>query len=288
MKNIGKHLQEDYLYSKKFFKDNELYSSEKAIMTIDDILRAHYLITDYFENHITLKPESSFYGLLKPHMLGSAYSRQFVAFSGNHKYSNKLDYCATLFYGLDKAHAFNDGNKRTALLTLIYHLYKCGRIPTSSKKEFENLAVNVAADTYSSYPFIQKYKGQDDFEVKMISHFLRKNTRQIENRYQSITFQELQHALSKHDVTFTEGSKGFIDVIVQKRHIVHNKPVKLCTISYPGSKRQVLPKTINLILDKYKETIGHELDVDVVYAEAEPLYRMIEEFEGPLMRLKDR
>ena len=54
-------------------------------------------------------------GVRDLNLLGSAIGRQSASFGGKTKYTNPVDICATLFYGLVKNHSFSDGNKRTAL-----------------------------------------------------------------------------------------------------------------------------------------------------------------------------
>jgi prophage maintenance system killer protein len=289
MQNIGQHLKEDYTYSKKFFSDSELYNPNREQINIDDILRAHYLITDFFEHDPYHQDLVSVYGLLNPTMLGSAYGRQFVEYDGYIKYDSDLEHCATMFFGLVKNHAFKDGNKRTALLCLLYHLYKKKRIPKSVVKDFETLTVNVAADEYEKYSFYERYKDQDDFEVKMITHFLKKNTRVLNSTYRSITFQELKKSLASLGIELGDPIHNFIDINYTKRSIFGKiSKIKICTISFPGMKRQVSSETIRKILKDYKERIGHELDMNVIYENSEPMYKMIQIFEGPFMRLKDK
>jgi prophage maintenance system killer protein len=289
MQSIGVHLKEDYQYSKKFFGERELHNPNKEQISIDDMLRAHYLITDYFENDPYHKDLVSVYGLLNPTMLGSAYSRQFVQYDGIQKYQSDLEYCATTFFGLVKNHAFKDGNKRTALLCLLYHLYKRKRITKSVIKEYEDLTVNVAAGNYERYDYSKKYYGQDDYEVKMITHFLKKNTRTTDSTYRSITFQELKGSLKGLGINFSDPLHNFIDLYFEKRNIIgKTSRIKICTISFPGMKRQVNSETIRKIVKDYREKSGHEIDMNVIYQNSEPMYKMIQIFEGPFMRLKDK
>lgn len=98
MKYIGQHLREDYEYARKFFNEFELSTQSKNIINVDTILRAHYLLCDYFE----AKGSSSFYGVLNPNMIGSAFTRQFTEFAGKKKYTTDIELCATLFLGNSK------------------------------------------------------------------------------------------------------------------------------------------------------------------------------------------
>lgn len=85
-------------------------------------------------------------GVRDTNLLGSAIGRQNIRFGGKTKYTDKIDICATLFFGLVKNHSFSDGNKRTALLILLYQLGLFGYMPNVSQKKFEKLVVSVAAN----------------------------------------------------------------------------------------------------------------------------------------------
>ena len=83
-------------------------------------------------------------GIRSYDLLNSAICRQTVSYGGVKKYKDPIEICSTLFFGLVKDHAFNDGNKRTALLTLLNQLQLYGYFPKNKIKDFEKLVVSVA------------------------------------------------------------------------------------------------------------------------------------------------
>jgi death-on-curing family protein len=259
------------------------------VLSIDDILRAHYLITDYFENDPYNKDLVAVYGLLNPTMLGSAYGRQFVEYQGEIKYQTALEKGASVFYGLVNDHAFKDGNKRTALLSLLYFLYKNKYLPINNIREYEKLTLRVATGNYLDYDYSARYKDDDDLEVKVITRFLRRNTRTVSKQFRSITFQELKQSLGKIGIELTNTKGNFVDLVFQKKGLLGKvTSIKITTISFPGLKRQVRPETIKRIIEEYKNVSGHEIDMNVIYEYSEPMYKIIQHFEGPFMRLKDK
>lgn len=284
MKHIGQHLREDYEYSKKFINDFELTTQNKNIINVDTILRAHYLICDYFES----KGKSSFYGVLNPNMIGSAFTRQYTEFDGKKKYNTDIELCATLFFGIAKNHGFKDGNKRTALLVLLYHLYKINRIPSASQKEFEEFTVKTASSDLRSYYFSDRYNDSDDFEVNVIAHFIRKNTSTMTKQYHSITFIELERALKHYNNSLEGLNKNFVDVIYNKKTMFGEKKIRVTHISCPGMKRQVGRDTLKKIIRDIFTITGNEINLVSIYTDTEPMYRLIQDYEGPLQRLKDK
>lgn len=149
------------------------------IVSVEEVIKAHYLICSRFE---TEEGKSALYGIRDYNLLVSALSRQVVIFSGEEKYTNPLDKCATLYFGLVKNHAFHDANKRIALLTALYALAKIGRYPTNYQDEFERLTVLIAS---SGLP-----KGE---EVEIISGLLGEYAPQ--NRIESESETDLMLAL---------------------------------------------------------------------------------------------
>lgn len=91
----------------------DIYVSNKTI-GIMDVLRAHYLIIDFFATE-----HGEGVGGVGPKNLGllhSTLSRQFSGYDGKVKWKTDYEVCASLFWGLVKNHAFHDVNKRTAVL----------------------------------------------------------------------------------------------------------------------------------------------------------------------------
>lgn len=117
---------------------------DKDLINISDTLKAHYILADYFTDESSgRKSEKMLVGVRSYNLLAFALGRQNVEFAGKRKYKDKLDICSTLFYGLVKDHAFHDGNKRTALLILLYQLQRYGYFPKWEFSEFEKLVCQL-------------------------------------------------------------------------------------------------------------------------------------------------
>jgi death-on-curing protein len=122
---------------------------------IHQVLRAHYLIVDYF-----VEAGEGLGGAGPRHLdlLHSALSRQFVGFAGRQKWTTLYEIAATLFFGLVKNHAFHDANKRTALLTVLFHLHSHGQTPEIAQKELDKLTVRVAENELSKIGLLDALK----------------------------------------------------------------------------------------------------------------------------------
>ena len=167
--------------------------SGPRLVSGEEVLRAHYLLADYFlrEGEDIAAP-----GPRDLNLMMSAVGRQRTEFGGRGKWIGNVEICATLFFGLIKNHPFHDGNKRTAFLTAVYHLDKCGRTLSVPQKAFEGLALATASNRLSEFPAFRRFVKKGDPEVRTIADFFQKKTRRIDSRYYTITFRQLDSILS--------------------------------------------------------------------------------------------
>jgi len=266
------------------------FSGDRKLICFREVIKAHYLIADYF----MAEGEQIICGVKDLNILGSSLGRQIAGFGAFNKWETAEEKCATLFYGLIKNHPFHDANKRTALLTLLYHLNKLDRVIDTEQRDFENLAVNVAGDTYQFYKKFKRFEDQPDKEVRFIADFLRKNTRKIDKQLYQVTFQEFNTLLHKFNVYLENPNGNHIDVVTlkEKRKLLGLRKeidrIKILQIGFPGWKRQVNPKALKEVLKVAKLTPENGVDSQTFFKGAEPLGALIDQYSGPLKRLKDK
>lgn len=262
----------------------------------EEVLKAHYFICDYFWDD----DSTSLFGIKNVNMLCSAVVRQVVEFMGIRKWNDEFEIVATLFFGLVKNHPFHDGNKRTALLVLLYHLRKINRTPKVSQRQFEELTVCVAASNWdllfgknNKKIFGCNAEGVD-LIIRKIAQALRKMTRPIDGRFRPVTYFELEAAIAKFGFKFQNPHKNTIDVYQCRPHVnffglktKKMEDVKICNIGFPGYKRQVSRDSLKEILKKIGLDGKHGFDRASIFHDAEPLYKLIQDYEGPLRRLRD-
>ncbi|MFH1368066.1 MAG: type II toxin-antitoxin system death-on-curing family toxin [Elusimicrobiota bacterium] len=78
-----------------------------------------------------------------PNILESCLATPFQSFSGKTFYSGIISKAAILFYLMIKNHPFQNGNKRIAVTTLLYFLYKNGKWIKVDAKELYEFAMWV-------------------------------------------------------------------------------------------------------------------------------------------------
>jgi len=144
---VDSHIKAEYERWLKLIGPADPYVSPSTL-GIHDVVRAHFLIADFFKN------SERGIGGIGPRsldLLHSALARQHAGLGAIQKWQDKFAICATLFYGLIKDHPFHDANKRTAFLSALYHLEKIGRCPTADETDYEELTVDIAEDTLAKY-----------------------------------------------------------------------------------------------------------------------------------------
>lgn len=273
--------------------DVDPYAGANSI-GIHDVLRAHFLVADYFYK------ENEGIGGIGPKnldLLHSALYRQFIGFGGVTKWTYKFDVCATLFYGLIKNHPFHDANKRTAFLVCLYHLQKIGRCANAPQKEFENLTVDIAENQLLKYPRYKRLnkRRKKNPEILFISDFLKRKTRNIDKRFYSITYNQLQTILKGYGFSLSNPHGNCIDIVmfVKKRSFLglgekKTYEQKIGQIGFPGWKSQVGKGAINTVRKVTRLLPEKGFDSQSFFKGADPMQALVDEYRGPLERLADK
>ena len=263
-------------------------------LKISDVLRAHFLVV----NHFYLEGEGL--GGIGPRdlsLLYSAVSRQDVSFGGQAKWTDRFDVCATLFYGLIKNHAFHDANKRTAFLSALFQLYRGGWCPAVDKREFEDFTVEIAESTLSKHQRFRKMikEEEHDTEIRYISWYLRKNTRQIDTRHYTVTYRELQVILRRYGCALMNPHGNFIDVVRIEKHrplfgLLREREnvVRLGQIGFPRWTAQVARGALKTVREVAGLTAEKGVDSASFFNGLDPMQTLITTYHEPLMRLSQR
>lgn len=260
----------------------------KVTIGLHEVLQAHFLLVDYFSK------TGEGLGGIGPkdiNMLHSALGRQFVQFGGKPKWSDRIDICATLMYGLIKNHPFHDANKRTAFLISLLHMQKIGKTPTVSHKEFEDFTVAIADNTLATYALHHKIKNQcQDFDVHIISFFLKKNTRNIDLKSKVITYSELNTILTKRGLHLKNPKGNRIDLVrfADSNGNMLDKHNRVAHVGFHGWTRQVSQKDINIIREASRLDARHGFDSQAFFKGLDDPLTLIKKYKEPLENLAFR
>jgi death-on-curing protein len=290
MQYLPDDLKREYEFLTK--SNPDIKDLSHPLLNLSDAFRAYFILIHYFTDVSTdEETEKMMVGIRSVDLLASALGRQTVSFGGKLKYTAPIDICATLFFGMVKNHSFNDGNKRTALLLLLYQLQLYGYYPTASKKQFENLVLHVADGSVETHyrSVYKKYKRDDDAVIRTIAHLLRNMTAKKDNAYHiAPTMREFCTALEAQGVICRiENGKTKFAYRVPGKWFMFNSTEKNFSIPFHGWTRTVGAKTARETLRElglYDQFPSYKHLLDGT----DSLYELVDEFKEPLRRLKDK
>lgn len=289
MQYLPDDLKREYVFLTKNNPDIE--GLEHPLINLSDAFRAYFILVHYFTDVSTDEvQEKMMVGIRSIDLLASALSRQNISFGGRRKYSAPLDVCATLFFGVVKNHSFNDGNKRTALLLLLYQLQLFGYYPTAPKKDFEKLVLHVADGSVATYyrSVYKKFKKQEDPIIRTLSYLLRSMMEKKNNAYHiAPTMKAFCAALERCNVQYkVENGKVKFSYTVPGKWFCYETGNRTYSIPFHGWTRTVGAKTARdalRALDIYDQYPTYQSLLDG----SESMYELVDDFKEPLRRLKD-
>lgn len=104
-------------------------------------------------------------------ILESCLAQPFVRFSKRDLYRGLIGKCGILFYLLIKNHPFRNGNKRIAIMCMLYFLSKNGKWIYVSNDRLYRFAKNVAASRpHKREPVLQDILGFLEANVKDLTN----------------------------------------------------------------------------------------------------------------------
>jgi death-on-curing family protein len=157
-------------------------------LTEADVMAIHVALeNDFADSGDPIQPP----GVKNPGLLASALHRPFAAFGQFVKYPTAEMSGAALFHSLVLNHPFHNGNKRTALVSLLAFLDANGLVLTCSQDNLFRFTLRVA-----QHALIPVYADQlSDRETLEIARWIRSNTRAIDRREQPMKWARLRQKL---------------------------------------------------------------------------------------------
>lgn len=268
---------------------------QHCVVGLFDVLRAHYLICDFFseagEGLFQAGPRDL--GLLE-----SAVSRQQSVLFNEVKWHSEIEKISSLFFGLIKDHPFHDANKRTAFLILLYALHCKGYTPTVAEKQLEDFAVHIASNDYKKkgkFKSLAEKYGDSDAAVYYISQYLESSFRLLDRRRYIVTYRELNQILKRYGFELSNPDRNYIDVIrrVERRKWLGFGPKetvdqKVKQIGFPGWSREVRKNVVEEVRVATKLTLRDGFDSAAFYQGADPAAALISRYQAALESLAYR
>ena len=221
------------------------------MLSKEDVIEIHERLTeDALNSPDPILPA----GIKNEGLLESAIARQSVGYGGRLKYDTAISNAATLCYGVCSNHSLHNGNKRTALVSMLCHLDKNELTfkDNINQNTLFTFMLNIADHKLVSTKKLKGTNDQSDAEVIEITKWLQKKTRKFEKGERSLSYKEFEKTLREFDVHFENQKGNKIDVIkyTTKTKFLSRKKVrvgeKVANIPYfPGrSVGKILVKSV--------------------------------------------
>ena len=168
------------------------HDREVLFLSADEVRRIHSaLVSDFADDQDPIEPA----GVRSESLLESAVYRPRTAIGGLRKYPTVEMAGAALFHALVHDHPFHNGNKRTALVSLLVFLDENGLLLTCSEDELFKLVLLLAQHRITEGPRIEL----PDREVYAIAIWLKRHSRLVETGDRPVAWRKLRRILAGRD-----------------------------------------------------------------------------------------
>ncbi len=201
-----------------------------AYLTDDDVRSIHEELVDEFASH---KDPISPPGVRDGNLLGSALSRPHTSMGDIKKYPSVEMAAAALLHALIHDHPFHNGNKRTALVSMLAFLDLNRLIVTCAEDALFKFVIRIA-----QHSIVPSQPDQyTDREVLEIAKWIRQYSRPIELGDRPIPFRRLRKLLTRYECTYgpLKGTQIYISRTIEKKGILSK--VRKQTVSTQTSYR---------------------------------------------------
>ncbi|MGR3914383.1 MAG: type II toxin-antitoxin system death-on-curing family toxin [Gammaproteobacteria bacterium] len=255
------------------------------VLSVDEALRAHFLVAEFFAD------EENGLGGIGPrdndgHLLHSAVARQTAGYNGVDKWTDEFDVAATVFFGLVKNHPFHDGNKRTALLSVLHLLAKQGYTASAGKKRFENLVVAIANGGHRRTDLYRHLRAEtssaSDADVAYISSLLKQMMRKLDRSRHPLTYRRINQLLKSHGFEMKGAHDNRIGIV----RIADDQAIG--RVGFPGMSKQVSKSDTKKIRAMCNLTEAAGYDSRAFYNGMDSMNFLLSEYAAPLRRLAHR
>lgn len=170
------------------------HEKELSWLTEDQVLAIHFdLVRDFAKSNDPIDPP----GVRDDNLLGSAVFRPQTSIGGTLKYPTIETAAAALLHAIIQDHPFHNGNKRTALVSMLVFLDENGVVPTCTQDDLFKLVLRTAQHSIAN----SKAGPLSDREVLAIADWIFGQTRLIEKGERVIPWRKLRVILREYGCT---------------------------------------------------------------------------------------
>jgi death-on-curing protein len=263
-------------------------------LSVEEVRRIHFALVEEFQSSSNpIFPP----GVKSENLLASAVSRQDTSIGGTLKYPDPFSNAATLAFGICCDHPFHNGNKRTALVSLLAHLYK-NRLSLAGVAEADlyNLVITISIHAVATGKKKSKHavdRPCPDDEISAVSGWIRANSRSIQRGERQITYRQLRQILEHFGYVLKNPKGNAIDIYRREKSWglllrPSEVQIRIGSIPFPGDGTIVSVKDIKYVRKLCRLVPDHGVDTEDFYGEGQPLDAFIIQHRDILHRLASK
>ncbi len=252
------------------------------LLRLEEVLAIHNaLVKDFLQHENPIDPP----GPRNEHIIASAVFRQHTAIGKELKYPSVEMSTAALLHSIVNDHPFHNGNKRTALVSMLVLLNENELMLTCHEDELFKLVLQIAQHQITDHTLSELA----DREVLAIADWIKENVRPIERGDKPIPFRKLRQILGKHGCTFDHsrtGSNMKITRVIKPKKLFSRQIILTTNISYGREGREVARTTVNKVRADLQLDEEHGIDSAAFYEDLPcPVDEFIVKYRKTLNRL---
>ena len=235
-------------------------------------------------------------------LLESAVARQYAGFGPFRKYPDPVSNASTLTFGICCDHPFHNGNKRTALVSMLAHLDK-NRLTlkgTVRQDELYDLMLNLASRSLTTERVpprtrrrLAVFRYDADHQVSELGEWLRARVDRVTRGERRVTYRQLRQILKAHGYLLGQAVSGnSIEIVreetvrrgIRRREETVQKVIG--RIGYRNEGEEVSFKTIKSLRRMCKLTEEDGCDTASFYEGADSIDVFVNRYRTVLRRLE--
>lgn len=257
---------------------------EALLLTVEEVQGIHEeLEKDFAFGSDPISPP----GVRSMDLLESAVARPSTSLGGQYKYSTVQSAGAALLHSLVQNHAFHNGNKRTALVSLLVMLDRNNFLLESTEEEMFKWLIMVAS--HKLLPAGFEYDNRADRETYAITEWICRHGRMVSKEERSVTWRELSKLLRSKNCIVTQhrGEKLKIERSVSTKRMFLGFRTRTLTAYFTntGDGREVPRSVLKSLRQELELDEEHGVDSEMFYASRREPDFFILEYSKLLKRL---
>ncbi|MCE3261588.1 MAG: hypothetical protein K0R43_667 [Pseudoduganella sp.] len=208
--------------------------------------------------------------------LGSAVYRQYTSAGGVYKYTTIEAVAANLFYGIAMGHAFENGNKRTALMAMLSLIEKNRYyLLNTTEEDLYEFARSVAAHEIALPDGTAR---SADSEAQAIAAWLKCRIRAKKYGDTKMPFKELRQQLEELGCSFDKPDRNYIKI---------HREMWMVRVGYPRAQFEVPVGRVKEIRRALRLDEAQGIDSAAFYNLEQTVDRFVNEYRDLMRRLAD-